>query len=251
MRAFLILVTTFLLSSCADLFLASTGLRTFYKIEKQQVKYYQWNVVSQEFSISKLTDANAQKFKELSPHYGKDDLSVFYGSKKLTNADPNTFRLINAFIAMDSKNVYVDGKQLQNADPQTFKYHGSSWASDKNDYYFNGVKLSVCDINSFKVVEDDYPRRGYDNYCYFYQSYKVPLRDRDSLEILNGLYARDKYNVYWADRVVNNAQPSKIMVQPNRSSPLATDGKFCFSGTQIIGCADLNLNGQKFCGCDT
>ncbi|WP_448213860.1 DKNYY domain-containing protein [Colwellia sp. MEBiC06753] len=244
-----LLISLTLLTSCS-VYKAATGTYKFYKIDNNKVQYYSWNPMSEKYNIRTLQEADSATFKQINVHYGKDKKYVFYGSTVIDKADTQTFTLLNEFYAIDKNNAYVAGRYISNADAKTFEYIGNNWSKDKNSYFWNGLKVNVCDFTSFKIAPDKYLSRGYDNYCYFYENKKVPIKDINSLKLLRGNYAKDKHAVYWGSILIENADSSSFEVKAIGHYPIARDKNLCFSGPRILTCNGLNKEGKEFCRCN-
>jgi len=247
-RAILILLSL-LLMSCTSIYKAATGTYAYYKIHSDNVEYYSWNPMSENYYIKQLSGADSVSFEQITTDYGKDINFVFRKSNKIESADPKTFKLINDYYALDKKSAYFIGIAITDSDPKTFSYLGNSWSRDNNNYFYKQNNIHVCDIKSFKLAPDKFPSRGYDNHCYFVERNKVAIKDMATLEILPANYAKDKFHVYWGTSILKGADPKTFLVKDNRSLSIAKDKKQCYSATQVLSCNDLNPKGQRFCGC--
>jgi hypothetical protein len=101
-------------------------------------------------------------------------------------------------------------------------------------------------LETFEII----PRsRGKDAQCYYAEANRVPIRDRASLEVLSGGYAKDNSQVYWLDRVIPGADAASFEVRRDSPSSIARDAQQCFGGPRRVTCDELNAEGQAFCHC--
>lgn len=89
-----------------------------------------------------MTWADAQTFKALNVHYGKDKNYIYYSSLKVNGADVESFEVFDKFssYAKDKNNIYIWSRILTWADVETFELIDTytSKAQDKNHRYENG-----------------------------------------------------------------------------------------------------------------
>jgi hypothetical protein len=244
MKRFNFLLLTFLLTACAGVYQRVTA--THYRVEENAVHYLRWQPVSGQYAINPVIGADPETFEQLRPGYGRDQQAVYRGNQVVENADPGSFTFLNEFYAVDINHAYFDGHILIDSDVNTFEYLGDSWAKDKSDYYYTAGKLDVCDKASFKIIK---PFRGRDSDCYFFMGEKVPIRDIASLVVLSSSYAKDQHYVYWGRFIVEGADPKSFVVKDTSSLSIAKDKDFCYAAARKLNCAELNKQGQRFCGC--
>lgn len=144
--------------------------------------------------------------------YGWDKFRVYYAFKPLEEADAATFRVIekNKDYATDKSNVYYQGNIIKGANPMTFKMINEQVARDGKDYYISGLPFGVSDYKSFRLKGEYWCVDK--NYAYYvdpkvkmYGIQKVPLGDYKSFSPINEIYARDRYQVYYKNKIIKGA----------------------------------------------
>jgi len=232
------------------MFMAASGQAIYYKISDTKVEHYFWNPMSDKYSITKVTGADPESFEQISGEYGIDKNNVYKAAHKIKGADSKSFRLISEFYAQDKKHAYFNGELLVNSHSKSFEQLGNSWSKDKHNFYYTHKKLEICDLATFRIIPDKFPSRAIDEKCYYWKSDQVQTIDRTSFQVLPGGYSKDIKNVYWANKIIEEADPKTFQVNDSGMYiKLAKDKNKCFSGPQELVCKGLNETGKQFCGC--
>ena len=128
----------------------------------------------------------------------KDNIVSYKGS--IMNADPISFEYLSCHYAKDITTAYKGDDPIIGSDPETFEIIDWQWQKDKNMYYNKGNAMQVIDYGSF--------------------------------EILIANYSKDKFNVYFYDKVIENADPNTFMV--NELTHIGTDKNSKYQFGEII-----------------
>lgn len=132
--------------------------------------------------------------------YRIKDGIIYYKDVKLV-ADPKTFETINCALGKDKNKVFYKGKLIEQSDAATFEvisYLG--WQKDKFRIYYCGKPMNTIDLESFEVL----PKH----------------------------YAKDRYHVYFNNRILKNADPATFKV--NRLTEIARDKNATYKYGKVI-----------------
>ena len=195
------------------------------------------------FGSSKLKNVDKQTFECIGSGFVKDKNGIYggvlflsspddmlYDIEKIENIDKDSFEIIgesySGTFVKDKNNVYLpemsEFKKVKEADPKTFELIDEFFEKDKNNLYFLGKKVKNVDK---KEIETIYVGKKIGAaYTVFFKNkdgvYKfvrenpfdsskdklVKLNvDKDTLEVLNRQYYKDKNNVYCDDKILKNA----------------------------------------------
>ena len=125
-------------------------------------------------------------------------------------ADFASFQVIEDGYAIDKNNVYFDGEIVPDADPKTFSYVKYYYGKDKNDYFYKNTPLHISDMQSVKQCGSWLVDRNY----IYWQDGKTQVGDYDSFEVIEkSYYAKDKYQVYYKDTIITDADPVSFQAQ--------------------------------------
>jgi hypothetical protein len=149
--------------------------------------------------------------------YGADIHHVYYNSNLIEGADPASLVNINGECWKDKSRVYWEGNPIKGADPRTFVVLKDGWFKDaRRAYYGADSPMQVRDPNSFVSINDDWAR---DSKAYYFGGYyanaeagEVVGADYSTFHILKGPYAGDRKNIYWGNRVIENADLGSFTV---------------------------------------
>ena len=194
-------------------------LNATYGKDKNKVFYY-------DLHIYKVGAADPGTFTVINRKYGKDENNYFRGSEIITDpqeiakaevVDLESLKNLGNFEA-DDNNVYCGNKLIEGSDVESFTVlENCRWfGKDKNMvYYCNDstvTKISDADVESFsKLMDhgDSICLAADKNDIYYYdRSVGTPFGklsvDMPTLEILEGDYLRDKNNLYYDYKIVDN-----------------------------------------------
>lgn len=141
-------------------------------------------ISSKQFAVERKIEN--QKRKEagyLGPcdSYKVKDGIVYYKSSIL-NADPVSFEYLSCHYGRDKKQAFKGEEPIVGSHPETFEIIDWQWQKDKNQYYNKGVAVKIIDYDSF--------------------------------ELLIANYSKDNFNVYYYDKIIENADPNTFAVNP-------------------------------------
>ncbi len=115
-------------------------------------------------------------------------------------------------LASDGNNVIYNNYVFANADVETFEILENFFYKDKNTVYFsNGKVVSEADPQTFEVLMTDeclnsHPPFARDKYKVFYADNIIEQADRNTFEIIcvgSGVRGRDKIHTYLDSRIEN------------------------------------------------
>jgi hypothetical protein len=191
-----------------------------------------------EFPLPKGTDAD----------YAKDKQSVYWRGNKVDGVDPKTFEILDSGYVRDALNVYrsgtlicddaahfemVSGNFIKNShtvyqlypattpvsdDPANFReiaaQDGYSFCADLRQVYVNGNAIPGADPATFRILRGGYTRDAGQSY---YFDKPMPEGTKiNSLEMLEGAYAKDAARVYHLGHVVEGADPATFVVTDDK-----------------------------------
>lgn len=193
-----------LLYKFVHLILMITGVISFVKCSSGFTKkgdkvYYNGEEIGKDFVI-------------LNDQFAKNDSSAYYKMKSISEADVPSFEALNENYAKDKTNVfYCDEERevknffmtkrqgvyiLEGADAPTFKMIASQsfgYAKDKKRGYINGRAFDVKDVASLELIDNIFLKDKYQVYCY-----RVPVQGSDpaSFQNIGEYYYKDKNRIY-------------------------------------------------------
>lgn len=197
-----------------------------------------------------LKNVDPSSFTALSNDYACDAQHVWNGGHLISNADPKEFQILPFGYARTATTVYrsslYNGAHiLENADPVTFEPINHDYAKDKNTVFCNLKAFKVSDIASFVPVKsadgDNYSWAKDKNNIYNFSEhflgivYQIPIGDYDTFEAIDSYYARDKYQVYYKDSIIRNADPQTFKLLEARFS---RDKEHVFDEHKLVEGAD-------------
>ena len=120
------------------------------------------------------------------------------------------------------------------------------WSRDTYDFYSGNKRIEVCDIDTFESLS---MWRAVDSQCYYVKSRRLDDVDRETLEILGGVFAKDRAHLYWLQHIVDGADPATFVVKADRMQSLARDAAQCFIGPHLVTCDELTPKRHEHCRC--
>jgi hypothetical protein len=207
-----------------------------YKVDGHRVFYDHWNEGTGSHH-ELIFEADSRSFETLDhPNYAKDKNFAYYKGKIIRGADTRSFRSILDYYAVDDYGAFYKDKKIKGADGKTFQViEKGPYARDKFDYYYNSCKMNVSDLPTFQILDESWSKDK--QFCFIQAMsdtvFRYPLRESYSFELLDGGYAKDKYQVYFFGVIVKEADPSTFKVS---GVGKAKDKNHCFIREEIITC---------------
>lgn len=208
---FLLILTSLFFSSC------NTG----YDIEDKKVTYTYWHE-GMGFSATtfEVLDADYKSFKEISsaPAFGVDKTQAFYKGLVINNSDGKSFQPLEGGFSKDSKRVFYMYQSIRNADSKSFQViNKGPFSYDDHNIYFYWKSIGAKDINSFEVID---ALGAKDNQYYYKTSIagdslhigKYPIKDKNTFQLLDHRYSKDKFQVYFDGEIVQGADSKTFEV---------------------------------------
>ena len=194
------------------------------------------------FKVVKNADKDTFEVIEKDTRYSKDKNNVYYAGYnvvQLQDADKNSFTVVeDEDFSYDKKNVYYAGRKLNDISPNGFKVTRLvnrrniplNFLNDNKNIYklidifdeetgeLKSVKTAVVknpkvDSKTFEIFSysENY-FRDKDNVYYENELYKMGLKkiegaDRNSFEVLNDEFSKDKNNVYYYGNKMKGISP--------------------------------------------
>lgn len=147
--------------------------------------------------------------------YAADIHHVYYCGEILKGADPASFVNIDSECWKDKSTVYCAAGIVKGADPRTFVVLKDGWFKDARRAYNETDPMQVRDPSSFESINFDWAR---DSKAYYADVTantdrgEVVGADYSTFHILKGSYARDRKNIYWGNRAIENADLGSFKV---------------------------------------
>ena len=205
--------------------------KNLYKLEDDLSSYFSSNEIkTKKVSIDGL---DVKSFKVLENN--KDSYFDYYVDKsnvyidkdnleKITGADRNSFEILGYSIARDKNNVYNKGEKLGNIDIASFKYFDNWIAKDKNRVFYMDERKDIknADAKTFERMGESYYFRDKNNVFalkndYPDSNYNLVLEmskniDRNSFDILNNEFGKDKNGVYYFGEKIDGISSNNAKV---------------------------------------
>ena len=205
--------------------------KNLYKFETDSLSYFSSNEIkTKKVSIDGL---DVKSFKVLEDN--KDSYFNYYVDKsnvyidkdnleKITGADRNSFEILGYSIARDKNNVYNKGEKLGNIDIASFKYFDNGIAKDKNRVFYMDERKDIknADAKTFERMGESYYFRDKNNVFalkndYTDSNYNLVLEmskniDRNSFDILNAEFGKDKNGVYYFGEKIDGISSNNAKV---------------------------------------
>lgn len=205
--------------------------KNLYKLEDDLSSYFLSNEIkTKKVSIDGL---DVKSFKVLENNkdyyfnYYVDKSNVYLDKdnlEKITGADRNSFEILGYSIARDKNNVYNKGEKLGNIDIASFKYFENGIAKDKNRVFYMDERKDIknVDAKTFERMGESYYFRDKNNVFalkndYSDSNYNLVLEmskniDRNSFDILNNEFGKDKNGVYYFGEKIDGISSNNAKV---------------------------------------
>lgn len=163
---------------------------------------------------SKVKDVDIESFEPLKEdreligdYYAKDNKYVYFYGKKLKDVLPEGFETVKENYVKDSKNVYKIEAEITDSIP----------ISSDNKINTKKISLDGLDVKTFRALENSKDLTSIDyfvdknNIYYAYEDLeKIQGADKNSFEVLGNYIAKDKNNVYYKGRKMENVDSASI-----------------------------------------
>ena len=174
-------------------------------------------------------------------HLFDRELNVIRGHWVIRGADPATFEVLNQNWARDARHVYIHDRRLK-ADRESFEILNHIYARDRDSVFYLSGTAKEIDRDSFEVLDTGQQSDGpctYTNYLtgvtikadwygyardatnvYFHEMLCGKPRiirkaDRDSFEVVEGQFSRDKDWVFMRETRVKSADRATFVHVPS------------------------------------
>ena len=163
---------------------------------------------------SKVKDVDIESFEPLKEdreligdYYAKDNKYVYFYGKKLKDVLPEGFETVKENYVKDSKNVYKIEAEITDSIP----------ISSDNKINTKKISLDGLDVKTFRALENSKDVTSIDyfvdknNIYYAYENLeKIQGADKNSFEVLGNYIAKDKNNVYYKGRKMENVDSASF-----------------------------------------
>ncbi|WP_314394627.1 DKNYY domain-containing protein [Leptotrichia shahii] len=163
---------------------------------------------------SKVKGADAKTFENVGEDkmetigfFGKDSKNAYFLGKKIKDVSPKGFETIKENYVKDSKNVYKIEADITDSIP----------ISSDNKINTKKISLDELDVKTFRALENSKDITSIDyfvdknNIYYAYENLeKIQGADKNSFEVLGNYIAKDKNNVYYKGRKMENVDSPSI-----------------------------------------
>ena len=190
-----------------------------YLIEDGKVYFRSYSEAHWGAKLTEIKEADAESFEIVSSYIAIDKNHVFRDRAIVEGADPRTFEHVKGYFWKDSYNVYnlrfrAVNTQLDGADPTTFKVIKGYWSKDSENVYYFINKLENADPNLFKVINKNF---GHAGNIYYWHEHIIEGLDHESVTVINEFYLKDKFNVYFQNKIVPGCDPNTFEVKGDGS----------------------------------
>ena len=162
-----------------------------------------------------LRNIDIKSFKILDENtYASDNFHVYFEGITMEGADPASFSLLSADQARDNVHVYYRGAIIPGAAPKSFKSLDAEWGKDSHAAYYHLQPFKVCDPETFGFIwEPGTSVWESDAQCVYSNGSKLPGADPASFVALSLWFGKDKTHVYYADKIIQGADPATFRVK--------------------------------------
>jgi hypothetical protein len=131
-----------------------------------------------------ISGSDGGSFEVLDGHYAKDRSQVYY-----------------CFARRESEDYFTTQRRIVKvleADPTSFQVMRRGYAKDATKVFYEGTSFAVRDAASFELL--DYGLFARDRLVGYYDDIPIPGSDGASFTPLDDHYARDRAQIYFADK---------------------------------------------------
>ena len=155
-------------------------------------------------------EINDKSFIVLNDAFAKDSSTAYYKERPFNYADVATFEALDEHYAKDKdkayycdeyregQNYYLTKQQtivtVQDAIPASFVSIKDGYAKDSKRGYFKGVGFNVKDVASLAFFQGEFVK---DKYQVYFQQRPVKDADVNTFRVLNMYYATDTAQIYY------------------------------------------------------
>jgi DKNYY family len=164
-------------------------------------------------------------FSRCGSGYKEKDGKVFFNGKEITD---KSFVILNNEFAKSDSAVYYKSYSISDADRETFVSLDAHYAKDKNVAYYcdeeregqnyyltkHSVIVKIKDVHSesFRLLGEGYEGFAKDNKRGYLKGVGFQVKDVATLSIIDGQFLKDKYQVYFQQKPVKNADVNSFKV---------------------------------------
>lgn len=232
-------------------------VHAIYEVRDGAVYFRHYPKIGQEY---KVENADINTFQTINDNWAKDKNRVYSGWETVEGAGPANFHLLNNGFWTDNINVYLydKGYVVQGADPATFEvikgdydYFGSGnfyFAKDKNKILFIDSKtvtnpeIQSIDRESFEIIDMYYSK---DKNSVYYKNTLVAFADHRSFKIIKGNvkdFGVDENYVYCDGKKLENSDSKTFEVLDSYN---AKDKNNVYESF-VFGCSIVNNDASSF-----
>lgn len=163
------------------------------------------------YDLIKILDgADPNSFEFINEEYSKDKNYIWINDNLVQGANPKTFTIVNANITKDDDQVWYNSWPLKNVNVDSFVILSEMYFKDVDHVWYKNNELFDVDINTFEVFENGIYAKDKNNV--YDGKYKIIGADPDTFILLDYDYMKDKNNVYIAGNIISNADPNTFKI---------------------------------------
>ncbi len=212
-----------------------------------------------------IRGAHAESFRFYLGSFAKDRKNCYVCFSKLTGAHAPTFRALNLTYATDGRSVWALGGKLPDADAESFVVcddgcvvyplgkrllrvpHGYGKDKARVFYYdFNGKPNWVRKATAASFVSLNDAFFGRDDHFAFFGAATIPKANVRHWRTLGRGYSQDDARVFYANRLIPEADRDSFEVVPAGVINLAKDHRNYFDNDRRIDQAEFEQKLQEF-----
>lgn len=183
--------------------------------------------------INRIEGLDYDEHEFVNDYFTKDSDSVHYLTKLVEGADADTFETLGQTIhyGKDKNNVYYNEEAIEDSNPDEFElFEGYSNIGKDDKYLYNySNTLEVHDSDELQVVDyGDLIDDKY-GYCVSYGNgiIKFEPKDLGTFSCLSSKFAKDKYNVYSENGVLEMLNPDETYCGSRISDSTGVRDYYC------------------------
>ena len=174
-------------------------------------------------TIMDVKDAVPSTFVSLKNGFAKDASYAYFEGNRIKVKDVSTFTSIDNHFAKDDVHAYLNCRPIAGSNGKTFELINENFARDTANVYYYGytgegqhnICVLPCDKQSFEILDYRYSK---DKNKVFFLGFIIKEADGASFTLLESDYAKDKNNVYFESKKVAGANAATFEVYKDNES---------------------------------
>lgn len=207
-------------------------------------------------TIKELKLVNPASFVRLQYGYGKDSTHAYFEGNLFAVKQIASFTAIDNHFAKDDVQAYLNCKPIAGSNGKTFELTKDNFAKDTAHIYYYGytgegqhnICILPCDRQSFEILDYRYSK---DKNNVFFLSFTIKGADATTFRILESGYSRDKDDVYFESKKIAGIDVATFEIYKDNELyghdvVYAKDNRFVFMDDKKI--SEANVGSFKVLG---